>query len=116
MGGQRHRSRIVLQNNNHGGLKCGPLLQKEPCRVIPCPINCELSKWTQWGKCSKVCGSGEHTRSRSVTTTAKYNGIGCGSLTQRRYCNTQPCAVVCRVSEWDPFSPCSKTCGGGITT
>jgi len=76
--------------------------------------DCVLSGWSNWSGCSKACGTGTQTRTRSVMKNAAYGGKACPSpLKETRNCNTQCCAVNCAVSGFGGWGDCSKTCGGG---
>ena len=65
------------------------------------PVDCVLSDFSQWAACSKTCGSGTQSRSRSVVTPAAYGGAPCGALTDTRSCNTAQCTC-------DTFAQTSK--------
>jgi hypothetical protein len=51
--------------------------------------SCEVSAWGHWSPCSKACGSGVQSRTRTVTK----EGDSCPSLRQERACNTDACHV-----------------------
>ena len=80
---------------------------------IDCAVNCVQSAWTNSGTCSKSCGTGKQSQTRTTTTTAKNGGTVCGSETREINCNTQACAVNCVQSAWENDGGCSKSCGTG---
>ena len=51
-------------------------------------IGIQLSLWSEWSTCSKFCGSGEMTRSRSCLTGCEFST---DDLTQTQACNDQQC-------------------------
>ena len=57
---------------------------------------------------------GKRTRSRTVDKINQWGGKACGALEQSEHCDEGPCPVHCRVSQWTPWSLCSKTCGAGF--
>jgi len=52
------------------------------------PRNCEVSEWSVWGACSKSCGIGESSRSRSITQHPKHGGQRCPSLRDYKWCGS----------------------------
>ena len=96
-------------------------------------VNCQWAGWNQYTACSKTCGSGTQSRSRTKTVTEKYEGTCTGLSTETRSCNTQNCPsnffsvplalrqfvklalflVNCQWGGWNKFSSCTKTCGSG---
>jgi hypothetical protein len=103
----------VLQEALYGGKSCGKTSQQ--CNINPCPIDCIMSPWSDWSTCSKTCGGGTQTRTRSVVQQANYGGKTCPTDTsQTQNCNTQTCPVDCLMSSWSGWSGCSASCGGGI--
>jgi len=58
---------------------------------FPHPRDCITGEWSGWSSCSKECGGGERTRTRSVLYPQKYGGRSCPTLTNTQVCNTTPC-------------------------
>ena len=54
-------------------------------------VNCEWSNWRSYSSCSKSCGGGIQSRSRSKTIKEAYGGSCSGSGTMTKDCNTQKC-------------------------
>ncbi|MBF0490533.1 MAG: hypothetical protein HQL15_07935 [Candidatus Omnitrophica bacterium] len=101
---------VPCLSNGHAcdGLACGSNLDN--CKILQtCPNTCTGSHqrcnetnnlcltdgyWSDWGDCSKTCGSGIQTRTCTEPTNG---GIACLDLGQGGYsqsCNTQPCPVA----------------------
>lgn len=55
-----------------------------------------MNSWGKWGKCSKTCGPGTHSRSRTVKLAAKNGGAACGAKTESRNCQDKPCPLPCK--------------------
>ena len=57
-------------------------------------VDCEYSKWNEWGECDKVCGGGTRSRRRQVTREAWYGGDKCTdeNKMESQPCNEQPCS------------------------
>jgi Spondin-like TSP1 domain/Thrombospondin type 1 domain len=114
--GEQTRTRIIDTASAHGGLECPALSEKRECQNKPCPVHCTVSEWTDWSACSKTCGPGTQTRTRTVTTQPQHDGDACPALVEDQPCNVKPCAVDCKVGDWSSWSSCSKACGGGQQT
>jgi hypothetical protein len=78
------------------------------------PVDCVLAKWGSWSKCSKTCGGGKKTRSRKIVSRAYFGGACGKTYESEEGCATKKCAVHCVMSEWMPWSKCSRTCGRGV--
>jgi len=111
-GGVQKLTRSVLTHPN-GGTKCLPLAAERSCNNDPCPVDCSLSAWSGWSKCSAKCAGGVSQRLREVNTAMKYGGKPCGQTSQTRACNSQACEKDCKLSAWTRWSSCSKDCDGG---
>jgi len=111
-GGEQKLSRNVLTHPN-GGTKCLPLAAMRSCNNNPCPVDCKLSAWSGWSKCSAECGGGVSQRLREVKKAMRYGGKPCGANSQAKACNNQACEKDCELSVWTKWSVCSKDCDGG---
>lgn len=91
---------------------------KKSCGL--CPKNGNWATWGRWSSCSKSCGGGSMTRSRTCSNPAPKNGgRNCaGFKTQSTACNKSPCPVKVdgNWASWTDWAACSKTCGGGTRT
>ena len=115
-GGKQSRARTITQEAKYGGNECPPLSETQDCNTQPCPINCEVGKWSEWSECSAKCGGGKQSRARTITQEAKYGGNECPPLSETQDCNTQPCPINCEVGKWSEWGNCSEDCDGGTQT
>merc|ERR1719235_2417784 len=86
-GGERAITREVVTPAANGGAECPPMIEKEPCNLQPCPIDCVVGEWSEYSACSKDCGGGVEVRSRPVYTDAEHGGEPCGDLSEQNECN-----------------------------
>merc|ERR1740117_2249345 len=110
--GEQKLTRNVLTHPN-GGTKCLPLAAMRSCNNDPCPVDCKLSAWSGWSKCSAECGGGVSQRLREVKKAMRYGGKPCSATSQTKACNAQACEKDCELSVWTKWSACSKDCDGG---
>lgn len=75
-------------------------------------VDCVVTDFSSWTKCSKSCGQGFSFRTRSIKTASANNGAKCPKLDDFRICNTGHCPSDC-AQEPLVCGQCSKTCGGG---
>ncbi|XP_022801516.1 coadhesin-like [Stylophora pistillata] len=87
-------------------------------KIIKPKVNGGWSLWSQWGSCSRTCGGGSKTRSRTCTNPPpSAGGVSCqGSGFQTLSCNTEGCPVDGGWSSWGTWSICSLSCGSGRQT
>ncbi|XP_031815885.1 thrombospondin type-1 domain-containing protein 7B-like [Sarcophilus harrisii] len=52
---------------------------EEEC-IIPCPFDCKLSDWSNWGSCSSSCGIGVRIRSKWLKEKPYNGGRPCPKL------------------------------------
>ncbi|XP_063675855.1 coadhesin-like [Bolinopsis microptera] len=103
----------------HGGKECeGDSTQAQECNTQICPVNGGWTDFGGWSKCSKDCGTGTQTRTRSCTNpTPEHGGKECeGDSTETQECNTQICPVNGGWTDFGGWSKCSKKCGTGTQT
>ena len=91
---------------------CSNLGQTAPTKSQDCKVDCEMHGWGSWGSCSKTCGGGTKTRSRSVKTQPKNGGSSCPTTSESTSCNTQACPVDCAGS-WGGWKYHSSQCKNG---
>ncbi|XP_026558988.1 hemicentin-1 [Pseudonaja textilis] len=111
--------RIRLCNNPfpaNGGRSCmEPDYEIHSCQSRLCPVDGSWSEWGSWEECSKTCGQGNKTRTRSCSNPpAQHRGRPCeGNALELMVCNIRPCPVNGAWSSWLSWGPCSETCGKG---
>ena len=81
----------------------------------PCPglVDCKVSGWGKWDECTAPCNGGNKTRHRLGVRPQEQGGRACPALAQTTFCNLRSCD--CGVTQFSPWSACSKDCGGGMT-
>lgn len=89
-GGTRLRTRTVTHEAMYGG-GCVPLEENGECNTDPCPVDCEVSDWSEWSECSEECGGGNKTHTRTVTQPAVGGGEVCPALEEDAVCNDHVC-------------------------
>ena len=110
------RTRTIVTFPSDEGEQCPVLTETQPCSTDDCPIDCEVSDWSEFGACNAECGGGIQTRTRATLTFPNDEGAACPPLIDIRDCNNHICPVNCEVSEWGGFSDCSVECDGGVQT
>lgn len=105
---------MVAQGQN-GGMACqGAPAETIECSLEECPTDCEWADWHPPGPCTKTCGGGTEHRHRAKVTEAYLGGAECvGAATEVYPCSVEPCAVDCNYDDWQPFTECTSSCGGG---
>merc|ERR1719327_168254 len=114
-GGWQTLTRVIVVRPNEFGVKCPELARKRKCGQFKCPVDCVMSKWSGWSKCSKACEGGTMGRTRSIITKPKNGGMSCNTAQESKACNTGSCDRNCRLKKWSKWSPCSVACGGGFS-
>eukprot|EP01127_Copromyxa_protea_P011653 TRINITY_DN294_c0_g1_i1.p1 TRINITY_DN294_c0_g1~~TRINITY_DN294_c0_g1_i1.p1 ORF type:complete len:1674 (-),score=432.23 TRINITY_DN294_c0_g1_i1:61-4824(-) len=116
-GGTQSSTRGQTAATNGGAACSGASSRSQSCNTNGCPVNCAWSAWSAWSTCSKTCGTGSQTKTRTVATAAANGGSACsGATSQTQSCNTQACPVNCVWGAWSAWSTCTATCGSGTTT
>jgi len=120
-GGQAYRERQLNEPSSPDGF-CAASVMKETkaCNSQPCynpeEHDCILEDWEAWGPCSAKCGKGQRHRVRRVQRPASQIGRGCeGPMEELGPCEDTQCnRQDCAWGDWDQWSDCSCSCGGGV--
>ena len=103
----------------HGGDTCvGDSTETQSCNTKDCPVHGGWSGYEDWSECSKECGPGTKTRTRTCSKPVPaHDGDTCvGDSTETQSCNTKDCPVHGGWSGYEDWSECSKECGPGTKT
>uniref|UniRef100_F6XP13 EGF-like domain-containing protein n=2 Tax=Ciona intestinalis TaxID=7719 RepID=F6XP13_CIOIN len=95
---------ICLLTETHGWRRRRRRRRRRVCTRVNCA-------W-KLGPCSITCGPGKRTYIKTRSNSCGGTCIQPAAVV----CNVKPCPVNCVVGNWQPWGPCSKTCGaGGVT-
>jgi len=98
-GGVESRIRKTLVPSRYGGKTCGDTKQEQMCNTQACDVDCVLSAWSAWSKCSKDCDGGTRKRVRYVTKAAVGGGKCASRWSSERLEYTQCAKNRCSMSE-----------------
>ena len=73
--GIQTRSYDVDTAASYGGDAC-PAKESRVCNTQQCVRDCKLSGWSKFTACTKSCGTGSKTRTKSVISDARFGGRG----------------------------------------
>jgi len=113
-GGFQTLAREVLVSPNEYGIRCPALTMQRKCQQVKCPVNCLMSEWSGFSKCTKDCEGGVEGRTRSIITKPMNGGSSCDTVQEERACNTGSCDRDCSLEDWTTWEPCSMACSGGL--
>ncbi|XP_061239478.1 hemicentin-1 isoform X3 [Bos javanicus] len=118
--GIQKRSRLCNNPSPaNGGKPCqGSDSEMQNCHQKPCPVDGIWSEWSPWEECTRSCGRGNRTRTRTCNNpSAQHGGRPCeGTAVEIIMCNIRPCPVHGAWSTWQPWGTCSVSCGKGTQT
>jgi hypothetical protein len=84
-----------------------------PCNMFPCPKDCSVGNWGNWGTCSAVCDGGMQARRATELEKAKHGGLACtvDQLYETKECNINFCDQDCQVARNEgQSSTCKRSC------
>lgn len=91
--------------------------------ICPEDQDCEWAAWAEWSDCTQAngtCGTGFRERERTYKTLPRGNGRLCPPKIKKQVdahqnCSGQlECCINQQWGEWNPFGPCSVSCGKGV--
>ncbi|KAL2310000.1 hypothetical protein Nmel_006237 [Mimus melanotis] len=88
--GMRTRQRMLKSAAELGDCN-EELEQAEKCMLPECPIDCELTEWSQWSECNTSCGKGHMIRTRMIKIEPQFGGAACPETVQRAKCRVRKC-------------------------
>jgi hypothetical protein len=113
-GGNQKLTREMVAAPNQYGMACPAMTMIKKCNQIRCPVNCKVSEWSGFSKCTADCGGGQQQRTRSILVKPRNGGAECDSALEERPCNTGSCNRDCVLNDWSEWAGCSAACGGGV--
>ncbi|GIY13520.1 hypothetical protein CDAR_68362 [Caerostris darwini] len=115
--GVRKRSRICDNPKpQFGGSDCiGDGIETDSCLILKCPVDGGWSAWSYWQPCSVTCGEGIQFRLRECNNPEPlHGGSFCyGETKEEQECNIAECPINGEWGDWNEWSLCSSSCGGG---
>ena len=75
-------------------------------------VDCRVSAWGSWSKCSRSCGRGYRHQRRQILLNPSAMGRACPERTLRSrsaVCATQACAERCVVGKWGKWQGCGAS-------
>lgn len=113
-GGVQVLSREVLVSANELSVQCPTLKMQRKCNQVKCPMDCKMSTWSSWSKCTKECGGGVQGKTRSISHKSENGGKTCDTVQEQRACHTGSCDRDCKLKPWTGWGSCSMACSGGL--
>jgi len=115
-GWQKLRRSVVVGPPDVCGLRCPAQERDSKCNQKRCPVDCGMSEWSGFSKCTAECEGGVRTQTRQVLRRPVNGGLECNTNTEVQACNTMSCDRDCHLASWTPWAPCSVACGTGFQT
>jgi len=92
------------------GAWCPPDMVDRDCATEMCPIDCEMSSWSEWSTCTAPCGGGQKSKTRGVKRVDDYGGKVCEAISSTEQCNSDSCDRDCELNDWSAWGSCSRSC------
>ncbi|XP_068939311.1 SCO-spondin-like [Petaurus breviceps papuanus] len=88
------------------------------CQDVNCSVPGAWTPWSPWSDCPVSCGGANQVRTRAcIAPPSQHGGLPCpGPDTQTQPCEQQLCPVLPVSCSWEPWGPCSRSCGPGLAS
>ncbi|XP_054707345.1 thrombospondin type-1 domain-containing protein 7A-like isoform X2 [Uloborus diversus] len=100
-----------------GGVRPG--LERDFC-WSDCPVDCQMSTWSNWTACNVPCGQGFKERRRQIVVPANHLGRPCPQANNGTEIQKEVCNVLCTDYRWSTggwstckLSEAESVCGNG---
>ena len=81
--GSQERRRAQVVPVFFGGKACPHYTETHGCKIVECPVHPVISAWTAWSTCTKSCGQGAQSHTRTITKVAQHGGYVCPTSPRR---------------------------------
>ncbi|XP_068091514.1 SCO-spondin-like isoform X2 [Hyperolius riggenbachi] len=112
-GGYQSRYRFCDGPSGMGADCDGSDREEQPCNLYPCSESGNWSSWSSWTDCTKSCGEGVRSRSRTCSNPSPLGGGDfCeGASTEVESCQLEPCPEMnCSDIADSMYSSCGPPC------
>ncbi|XP_074051346.1 SCO-spondin-like [Macrotis lagotis] len=88
------------------------------CQDTECAVPGAWTPWSPWSDCPISCGGANQVRTRAcIAPPPQHGGLPClGPDTQAQPCGQQLCPGMPVSCSWEPWGPCSQSCGPGLAS
>jgi len=87
-GWQNIYRKIVVDPPDECGLRCPALQRTKKCNQKKCAVDCVMSEWSGYSKCTAECEGGVKTHTRSLLVKPLNGGISCNTNSESEACNS----------------------------
>lgn len=98
--GSRYATRAVVRQPVFGGKACPAARLQEACNAMPCPIDCDASKWSTWSTCVKSSvDKCARAKFRHIQREPAFGGKACPAVSDKwEKCPEKDCANLTKNS------------------